>query len=97
MFITRARLFFSAFVSAAFPAISQYLPDSPDHDDVPFAVGGQPTHRSDHGRAHGKDVGTTIIVENVTWRGQASREQVGALPRPTGYMVASPPSARTCR
>src|SRR5213083_1272468 len=40
MFITRAALFFSALVSAAFPAFSQPYPTRPVTMIVPFAVGG---------------------------------------------------------
>ena len=81
MFIMRAMLFFSALVSAAFPAFSQTYPTRPITMIVPFAVGG-PTDTIARimGERMGKTLGQQIIVENVTGAGGSiAREQAGAL------------------
>src|SRR2546422_9991425 len=88
MFITRAALFFSALVSAAFPAFSQTYPTRPITMIVPFAVGG-PTDTIARimGERMGKTLGQQIIVENVTGAGGSIAVNKLARSAPDGYTV----------
>ena len=88
MFITRAALFFSALVSAAFPAFSQTYPTRPITMIVPFAVGG-PTDTIARimGERMGKTLGQQVIVENVTGAGGSIAVNKVARSVPDGYTV----------
>src|SRR5256884_3307348 len=88
MFITRAALFFSALVSAAFPAFSQTYPTRPVTMIVPFAVGG-PTDTIARimGERMGKTLGQQVVVENVTGAGGSIAVNKVARSAPDGYTV----------
>ena len=88
MFITRAALFCSALVSAAFPAFSQTYPTRPITMIVPFAVGG-PTDTIARimGERMGKTLGQQVVVENVTGAGGSIAVNKVARSAPDGYTV----------
>jgi len=88
MFTPRAALFFSALVSAAFPAFSQTYPTRPITMIAPFAVGG-PTDTIARimGERMGKTLGQQVVVENVTGAGGSIAVNKVARSAPDGYTV----------
>ena len=88
MFITRAALFCSALIYAAFPAFSQTYPTRPITMIVPFAVGG-PTDTIARimGERMGKTLGQQVIVENVTGAGGSIAVNKVARAAHDGYTV----------
>src|SRR5437773_6342911 len=90
MFLTRAALFLSALVSAAFPAFSQTYPTRPITMIVPFAVGA-PTDTIARIMAArmGKTLGQQVAVEDVTGAGGSSAVTKGARSAPDGPTVGT--------